>query len=61
MKITIITILIIILKIFVIGLPVMYLMNWIMPLFLGTFSIDYLQTCGLLTGLLLIRLCVGKN
>jgi hypothetical protein len=60
MKETLLTILIVIIKIFVLSIPMMYLLNWIIPLFLSTFSINYLQTCGLMTGLLLIRLCAGK-
>ena len=60
MKTYLLAFLIVIIKVFVISFPVMFLLNWIMPIFIGTFSIGYLQTCGVLGCITLINWCI-KN
>lgn len=59
MKEFLLAILIIILKLVIISVPVMYLLNWVLP---SIFALTYLKTVGLLGALTLIRICCfGSN
>ena len=52
MKKYLFVILIIILKIVILSIPVMYLLNWVLP---SIFALTYLKTVGLLGALTLIK------
>lgn len=52
MKKYLFVILIIILKIIILSIPVMYLLNWVLP---SIFALTYLKTIGLLGALRLIK------
>lgn len=52
MKKYLFVILIIILKIVILSIPVMYLLNWVLP---NIFALTYLKTIGLLGALTLIK------
>lgn len=52
MKKYLFVILIIILKIIILSIPVMYLLNWVLP---SIFALTYLKTIGLLGALTLIK------
>lgn len=54
MKKYLFVILIIILKIVILSIPVMYLLNWVLP---SIFALTYLKTIGLLGALTLIKVC----